>query len=84
MSDPERKIKYDGSTDQMALILGSTSVVAVCPVCMEELLIVRNWEEAKRIGRRPGIYCPKNITHMCETFIFESPGLIVPGDSHSP
>lgn len=82
MSDPIHKIKYNGSADQMALILSTASAVAVCPVCMTELLIVRNWQDAKRVGRRPGIYCPKDIGHMCETFIFESKAPM-PGDPHS-
>ena len=42
--------------------------IPVCPVCGEDLLVLLSWEEARKAGGSPGVYCNADSKHCCIHF----------------
>lgn len=80
MTDP---IIFDNSREMLGKLieLHPKGVKFLCPVCHSELDVVLSWDEARSVGKHPGIYCPsQQPSHVYRMFnIPRDPPL--PGDA---
>ncbi len=38
--------------------------IPTCPKCRKDLLLLLSWEEARKLGLHPGIFCPEDRRHF--------------------
>ena len=64
---------YNSSIGFLAKVMkrDPATVRLLCPHCDVELIFAPTWEEAQKQHVHPGIYCPKDTSHVSSMFELE-------------
>lgn len=69
-----KEIVYDkspGKAIEMLKLLENEkdeNTVFLCPECRAELIVVLNWDKARKLNRHPGVYCTKDEKQVLRIF----------------